>query len=186
MAESSNTNKWSGMAERGIWNCPAGSVFKGAQMRPHIGENWALKEQSVLATNQGSHSGTFPTMSCCHFFVNSTFNMTLMPENTHFLFAGGFAELTMTKRHHTLFLLSGNSSTGLFTFYEDKWMWLFWLEAEQHQLMSQTLKKTSRAWHPTQLLPEQGRELRMPRTRGDTTLGTFGESRWQKQLVLCW
>ena len=43
-----------------------------------------------------------------------------MPENTHFLFAGGFAELIMNKKHHALFLLSGTSLTESFTFYEDK------------------------------------------------------------------
>lgn len=41
-----------------------------------------------------------------------------MPENIHFLFAGGFAELIRAKEHHDLFLLLGTSDA--FSFYEDK------------------------------------------------------------------
>lgn len=43
-----------------------------------------------------------------------------MPENTHFLFVGGFAELIKTKKQHALFLLSGTSLTESFTLYEEK------------------------------------------------------------------
>lgn len=54
---------------------------------------------------------------------------------------------------------------------------VFLLEAEQHQLMNQTLNTTSGAQQLSQLSQEQGRELKMHHTQEEAPmLGTFDES----------
>lgn len=99
------------------WFCS----WKGLEETPH-GEKRALKENSDPATNQGAILELYqqPVTVIFFFFVNSTSNIIQAVENTHFLFAGGFAELIVTEKHRALFLLSGTSLTESFTFYEDK------------------------------------------------------------------